>query len=78
MESYVGAYKNASFPLVISIIFEDGKLFGQATGQPRFPLTSVAEDTFTFDQAMISIRFDVSGGKMFFKQAGQEIVFVRE
>lgn len=78
MESYVGNYKNPSFPLVISIIFENGKLFGQASGQPRFPLTAKPDGTFAFDQAQIKISFNATEKKMHFVQAGQEIVFVKE
>lgn len=78
LQSYVGNYKNPSFPIVISILFENGRLFGQATGQPRFPLTAAEDGSFKFDQAQISIRFDTDESKMYFKQAGQEIVFTKE
>jgi hypothetical protein len=78
MESYVGDYKNPGFPLVISIIFENGKLFGQASGQPRFPLAAKPDGTFAFDQAQIKISFNAIEKKMHFVQAGQEIVFTKE
>lgn len=78
MESYVGAYKNSSFPLVINIIYDNGKLFGQATGQPRFPLTAVSETEFRFDQAQIRIRFNLAERQMIFNQAGREFLFLIE
>lgn len=78
MQSFVGDYKNPNVPIVISIIFDNGRLFGQATGQPRFPLTAISDNTFTFDQARITVSFDVAEKKMYFEQAGQEFVFVKE
>ncbi len=78
LQSYAGEYKNPNLPFAISIIYDNGRIFGQATGQPRFPLTATSDNTFTFDQAMITVSFNVAENTMNFKQAGQEIIFVRE
>lgn len=78
LESYSGVYASEGFPLKITITHKDGKLFGQATGQGQFPLTSTGEHRFTFDQAGILMVFQPDGNTMFFEQAGNKFEFTKE
>jgi len=75
LQLYTGEYSSDEFPLKISIIVDDGKLFGQATGQPRFPLTAKGDHTFVFDTAAISIVFNSESGEMTFRQGPQQFLF---
>lgn len=76
LEKLKGVYSTPSFPLKLTIIHRNGKLFGQGTGQPEFPLEPSAENVFRFEPAGIVITFtatdsfilDQGGAKMTFKK----------
>jgi len=72
---YTGEYSTDSFPLKITILVDAGKLYGQATGQPRFPLTAKGDHTFVFDTAAITITFNPDANEMSFKQGPQQFLF---
>lgn len=78
LEKYPGTYSSESFPLKVTISREDNKLFGQATGQPSFPLEAYEQDKFRFDQAGLRLEFIPSENKMILKQAGQVFELIRE
>ncbi|MFK7957202.1 MAG: serine hydrolase [Lysobacterales bacterium] len=54
---YEGAYEAAP-GMVLTFFVNDGQLFGQATGQGAFPLTSDSDHQFVFAPADIAITFD--------------------
>lgn len=58
IEAYPGAYR-ITRDLVITIFVDDGRLFGQATGQAAFRLTPGGEHEFVFPAADVRIVFDV-------------------
>lgn len=83
MKRYVGVYASPAIPLKITVSVKDGQLFGQATGQPQFPLTPTSEFEFKFDAAGVVLVFAESKvGEGFdslrLKQAGQDIPFKKE
>ena len=62
----------------LTITKVNGKLFGQGTGQPSFPLEATAKDQFKFDQAGIVLEFNSTDKTMVLKQGGGVFNFVRE
>lgn len=75
LQKYVGEYSSEAFPLKISILVDGGKLYGQATGQPRFPLAAKGDHTFVFDTAAITVVFNAETDEMTFKQGPQQFLF---
>jgi len=57
---YEGEYTSEQLPLVITVKRDADKLTAQATGQSAFPLESVSETEFRFDQAGIVMIFSFS------------------
>ncbi|MBO0323247.1 beta-lactamase family protein [Muricauda sp. CAU 1633] len=78
LEQYVGVYSSTSFPLKIDITKKDGRLIGQATGQPSFPLEATAEHQFEFSPAGIVMTFKPEEDTMAFEQRGANFTFTRE
>ncbi len=80
LDPYPGTYRLGA-GLSLSIFVEDGKLFGQATGQGAFPLTPLGEDTFAFPAADIRIAFERKDGapahELALVQGGQTTVAPR-
>lgn len=59
LDRLVGTY--ALMPnMLLAITREGNALYGQATGQSRFPLTATAADRFVFPPAGIELTFDLS------------------
>src|SRR5690606_26888116 len=56
LSAYPGTYQLAG-GMNLRIFVEDGRLFGQATGQGAFPLEPAGEHSFTFPPAGIRITF---------------------
>jgi len=77
LNSYVGLYKASSFPLDIEITESEGQLFGQATGQSKFPLEAVSDTEFRFTQAGVTMIFDAAKNKMSFQQGGVKVDFFK-
>ena len=59
LKAYEGEYSSEQLPLLITVKVADGKLTAQATGQGAFPLESVSEQEFHFDQAGVVMLFDI-------------------
>jgi len=59
LDSYLGDYELAP-GFIINITTENGILFGQATGQPRFTLLPVSKDEFSIKEANAKIVFNNS------------------
>jgi CubicO group peptidase (beta-lactamase class C family) len=76
IKNYIGTYSTTEIPLKIEIMFKEGTLMGQATGQPSFPLTPKSETEFVFSQAGVEIVFGQN--TFILKQGGQKINFTKE
>ena len=57
IKDYVGIYSSKDIPLKVTIFEKNGALYGQATGQPEFPLTYASDDLFYFQAGNIEIDF---------------------
>ncbi|MDX1762409.1 MAG: serine hydrolase domain-containing protein, partial [Christiangramia sp.] len=68
LKQYEGTYSNENFPLKLKIYSEEGKLMGQAEGQPSFPLEAYEKDKFKFDRFGLKLEFKPAENKMIFKQ----------
>jgi D-alanyl-D-alanine carboxypeptidase len=80
LNQYAGTYVAEGFPLEIIIRSANGTLYGQATGQPEFPLSSVADNTFTFDAAGLKLIFESAEGRSYMTllQMGNKVVFSKK
>jgi D-alanyl-D-alanine carboxypeptidase len=76
--SYEGVYTSTQMPLTISISLRGKTLFGQATGQPAFPLEAAEKDVFEFTIAGIRLEFSPDENTMILKQSGMEFSFSRK
>ncbi len=76
LSPYVGVFE-LSPELNITFFGRDGQLFGQASGQPEFPLTHVDGHSFSFEVGGISITFsdsiDGQAQELEWSQAGHTI-----
>jgi CubicO group peptidase (beta-lactamase class C family) len=70
LDRYVGTYTSPALPIDLKIFRDGVKLMGQGTGQPAFPLTSVNETTFTYQQAGLSVEFKPEENKLILSQGG--------
>ena len=75
LERYPGVYSSPQIPIKLTILNNDGKLFGQGTGQSAFPLEATAKDNFKFEPAGIVIRFDPVKPEFVMEQGGGKIYF---
>jgi len=57
LKKYEGEFSSKQLPLKITLKVRDNQLYGQATGQPMFPLTFFSRTEFRFEQAGIVISF---------------------
>ena len=78
LDKFLGVYSSPSFPLKVTITKEDNLLFGQATGQPSFPLEAYEKDKFKFDQAGLKLEFIPKDNKMILRQGGGEFELTKE
>jgi CubicO group peptidase (beta-lactamase class C family) len=78
LDKYLGVYSSKQLPLKMTITKANGKLFGQGTGQPSFPLESTAKDKFEFKQAGVILEFNPADKTMILKQGGGVFNFERE
>jgi len=70
LDKYLGVYASEQIPLKITITKEGDTLFGQATGQPSFPMEAIEKDVFEFAQAGVRLEFTPDEKAMVLKQAG--------
>lgn len=68
LKQFEGRYSGEGFPLILKIYQENGKLMGQAEGQPSFPLEAYETNKFKFERMGLKLEFDPAAGKMLFKQ----------
>lgn len=78
LEKYKGIYSNPKIPIKLTISVTNGRLFGQGTNQPPFPLEGSAKDEFKFETAGIIIRFHPDRNELDLRQAGAWTTFTRE
>jgi CubicO group peptidase (beta-lactamase class C family) len=78
LEKFTGTYSSTEIPPKITISRKDDVLIGQATGQSAFPLKSVSQTRFTFEQAGIELIFNPAKNTMLLKQGGGEFHFEKE
>jgi CubicO group peptidase (beta-lactamase class C family) len=78
LEKYKGVYSNPKIPIKLTITVTNGRLMGQGTNQPPFPLEGSAKDEFKFETAGITIRFRPDKNELDLKQGGAWTTFTRE
>jgi len=78
LERYPGVYSSPQIPVKITLFNNNGKLFGQGTGQSAFPLEATAKDNFKFETAGITIRFDPVKPEFVMEQGGGKFTFTKE
>ena len=78
LDKYLGVYASTQIPLKITITKNENTLFGQATGQPSFPLDAVETDVFEFAQAGVRLEFKPDNKAMVLKQGGGTFEYVME
>jgi D-alanyl-D-alanine carboxypeptidase len=78
LEKFTGVYATPAIPLKITISVKGKKLFGQATGQPEFPLEATDKNKFKFEPAKLRLEFDTEKSTMTLNQGGQTFVFTKE
>jgi D-alanyl-D-alanine carboxypeptidase len=80
LNRYAGTYAAEGFPVEIIIRTANGTLYGQATGQQEFPLSAVAENTFSFDAAGLKLIFEAAEGQSYMTllQMGTKVVFSKK
>ncbi len=77
LDKYLGVYSNTQIPLKITIAKNNGKMTGQATGQPAFPLEPAAEHVFKFDMAGIVIKFIPDKNQLLLEQSGRTFIYTK-
>lgn len=78
LDKFTGVYATEAFPLKITFIVKNNKLYGQATGQRELPFEATDKNKFSFEPAGIFIEFDAEKSTMTLKQGGRDIVFTKE
>jgi len=78
LKKYVGVYSTTVMPMKLTISRKGGKLIGQGTGQPSFPLEAFEKDKFKFEQGGIVLEFNPKENTMILKQSGSVLEFKKE
>jgi CubicO group peptidase (beta-lactamase class C family) len=76
IKDYAGTYASKDIALKVTIFEKNGALYGQATGQPEFPLTYADEDLFYFQAGNIEMEF--STNSFVLKQGRNKFNFMKE
>ena len=71
-------YSSPQIPLKLTITKNEGKLYGQGTGQPAFPLEPSAKNEFKFELAGIVIHFNPEKAEFVLEQGGGKFTFTLE
>ena len=78
LDQYLGEYSSLTFPLKISIIKENSKLFALATGQPTFSLDATEKDCFEIISAGIKLKFTPKNKEMEINQSGKKFTLTKK
>lgn len=78
LDGYLGTFSNPKVPIKFIFTEENGVLYGEATGQGKFPLESTGKDKFKINGAPIEVSFNEAKTEMTFSQGGQAFTFTRE
>lgn len=78
LQSYAGIYATSAMPLKIEVTTEIGRLYAQATGQPKFELEHVSGDEFRFRAAGLTLTFVPAEDKATLRQGGGVFTFSKE
>lgn len=78
VKDFTGTFGSKDLPVKLKFIERNNQLFGQATGQPEFALEYIGNNTFTFEQAEISMTFSQDKKTISFNQGGREFKFTKE
>lgn len=78
LDRLAGVYSSSQIPVKITVKSEGGKLTGQGTGQPPFPLEATAKNTFKFEPAGIVMIFNPDNNTFVLEQGGGKITFTKE
>ncbi len=78
MKEFAGTFSNKEVPLKLTFTEKAGQLYGQATGQPEFPLEYLGQNKFSFEQADLSVTFSTDKKSIDFSQGGRAFKFTKE
>ncbi|KFC20948.1 M1 family metallopeptidase [Epilithonimonas lactis] len=78
MKEFAGTFSTKEVPLKLTFTEKGGQLYGQATGQPEFPLEYLGESKFSFEQADVTITFSKDKKSIDFSQGGKAFKFNKE
>ena len=78
MKEFAGTFSNKEVPLKLTFTEKAGQLYGQATGQPEFPLEYLGQNKFSFEQADLSVTFSADKKSIDFSQGGRAFKFTKE
>lgn len=78
LDRLAGVYSSSQIPIKITVKSEGGKLTGQGSGQPPFPLEATAKNTFKFEPAGIVMIFNPDNNTFVLEQGGGKITFTKE
>jgi len=78
LEQYVGIYSSPAVPIKMDIFLQGETLYGQGTGQQKFPLEAYEKHKFRFEPAMLEIVFDPTKSELKILQGGGEVIMNRE
>ena len=78
LDSYLGIYGSATFPMDVTVTKDDTQLMAQATGQGAFPLEATSKDRFVFTAAGITIEFNSTTNQMTLIQGGIKYVLTKK
>ncbi len=78
MKEFAGTFSNKEVPLKLTFTEKSGQLYGQATGQPEFPLEYLGQNKFSFEQADLSVTFSADKKSIDFSQGGRAFKFTKE
>lgn len=78
LNQFLGVYSAENFPMKVSITKENNVLYGQATGQDKFPTEALENNIFTFDLAGIKLIFNPEKNEMILEQEEDKTLFKKE
>jgi D-alanyl-D-alanine carboxypeptidase len=78
LDTYLGVYASATFPLTVTVSKDNSKLMAQATGQDAFPLEAIKKDVFEFNPAGLRLEFNPNANEMTIIQGDTKNVFTKK